>query len=317
MPEVITFGETMVSMIPTEMGHLRYVPNFRRKMGGAESNVAIALTRLAHPAGFVTAFGEDALGHYAYSELLSEGLDLSRVVFDPQHRTGVMFKELLGKYETKVWYYRENSAASHMTASLLDTEYLEGAKILHVTGITMAISQTARQAVLDAVTKAKALGLLISFDPNIRLRLWSREEAAKAILPLLPQVDIIFPGLEESEILFGPGRAEEYIRKYLSLGIEKVALKVGKKGCYVADCQGTHFLEAYPFFDVVDTVGAGDAFDSGFLAGLLEGQSLTECGTMANCMGAMATKSSDDYQMLPTRRELDVLLQKAPPLPDR
>ena len=85
----------------------------------------------------------------------------------------------------------------------------------------------------------------------------------------------------------------------------------------MADCQGTHFLEAYPFFDVVDTVGAGDAFDSGFLAGLLEGQSLTECGTMANCMGAMATKSSDDYQMLPTRRELDVLLQKAPPLPDR
>ena len=158
---------------------------------------------------------------------------------------------------------------------------------------------------------------MISFDPNIRLRLWSREEAAKAILPLLPQVDIIFPGLEESEILFGPGSAEEYIRKYLSLGIEKVALKVGKKGCYVADCQGTHFLEAYPFFDVVDTVGAGDAFDSGFLAGLLEGQRLTECGTMANCMGAMATKSSDDYQMLPTRRELDVLLQKAPPLPDR
>lgn len=317
MPEVITFGETMVSMIPTEMGHLRYVPTFRRKMGGAESNVAIALTRLKHPAGFVTAFGEDALGHYAYSELLSEGLDLSRVVFDPKHRTGVMFKELLGKYETKVWYYRENSAASHMTADLIDDEYLSSAKILHVTGITMAISQTARQAVLDLVERAKKLRLLISFDPNIRLRLWSREEAAKAILPLLPKVDIVFPGLEESEILFGAGDVAGYIQKYLDLGISIVAMKAGKKGCYVTDREGTHFLEAYPFFDVVDTVGAGDAFDSGFLAGLLENQSITECGTMGNCMGAMATKSSDDYQMLPTRQELDVLLEKAPPLPDR
>lgn len=99
----------------------------------------------------------------------------------------------------------------------------------------------------DAVAKAKALGLFISFDPNIRLRLWSKEEAAKAILPLLPEVDIVFPGLEESEILFGPGSAEEYIEKYLKLGIKKVALKVGKKGCYVADGQETHFWKRILF----------------------------------------------------------------------
>ncbi len=317
MAEILTFGETMVSMTPCDMGPLRYVDRFQKKIAGAESNVAIGATRLGHTARFVTALGDDSLGRYVYRELLGEGVDLTGTVFDPGHRTGVMFKERLGRYETKVWYYREDSAASCLSPSSLTEDLFRDVRLLHVTGVTMALSESCREAVAHAMRLAKSLNIPVSFDPNIRLRLWTKEEAAAAILPVLPMVDIFLPGLDECALLFGEGEIDRYTQAMRGLGIEFAAIKAGKKGCWVMDGDLLRFLDAYPFFDVVDTVGAGDAFASGFLSGVLEGRPIEECGAMANCMGAMATKTADDYQTLPDRRELDVLLQKAPKPADR
>ena len=317
MAEILTFGETMVSMTPCDMGPLRYVDRFQKKIAGAESNVAIGTTRLGHTARFVTALGDDSLGKYIYRELLGEGLDLNGVVFDPEHRTGVMFKERLGRYETKVWYYREDSAASRLSPSAITESLFQGVRLLHVTGVTMALSQSCRETVLHAVRMAKSLGIPVSFDPNIRLRLWTQEAAAAAILPILPMVDIFLPGLDECALLFGAGEPDQYAQAIRGRGIRVAAIKAGKKGCWVMEGDTLRFLDAYPFFDVVDTVGAGDAFAAGFLSGVLEGRPMEECGALANCMGAMATKTADDYQTLPDRRELDVLLQKAPKPADR
>lgn len=312
MTDLVTFGETMVSMTPTELGALRYVGGFRAKIAGAESNVAIGAARLGLRAKFVTALGDDSLGRLVYGELLREGVDCADVRWDAAHRTGVMFKERLAPRETNVWYYRENSAASHMTPDILPDGLLRGTRILHLTGVTMALGWSCREAVFDAAQRARAAGVTVVFDPNIRLRLWSAEAARESILALLPDVDVLLPGVDECALLFGEDTLEGYAARIRSYGVRCGAIKLGRHGCAVFGENGLETLPPYPFDDVVETVGAGDAFAAGFIAGLAEGRTLAECGAMANCMGAMATKSADDYQSLPTRRELDVLLRKAP-----
>lgn len=312
MPELLTFGETMVSMTPDEMGYLRYVSGFRARIAGAESNVAIGAARLGHTAALASAFGEDALGEFAVSELRREGVDVSLIVRDPSHRTGVMFKERVAPRETNVFYYRENSAASRMTDALIPDSALCTARILHLTGITPALSPSCRESVFALAERAKKFGVRISLDPNFRRKLWSKEEASSTLRALLPYVDVLLPGLDECELLFGTSTLDDSVAAIRKAGISLAAVKLGKEGCAVVDASGATVLPPYPMNDVVETVGAGDAFASGFLSGVLEGKTPVECGSMANCMGAMATRSADDYQTLPDRRMLDVLLCKAP-----
>ena len=312
MAELLTFGETMVSMTPDEMGYLRYVSGFRARIAGAESNVAIGAARLGHSAAFASAFGDDALGDLAVSELRREGVDVSLVVRDPKHRTGVMFKERVAPRETNVFYYRADSAASHMTDALVPDEALRSARILHLTGITPALSPSCREAALTLARRAKEAGLTVSLDPNFRRKLWSEEEASAVLRKLLPFVDVLLPGLDECALLFGTHTLEDAAAAIRSAGIPLAAVKLGRDGCALVGRDGMTLLPPYPMNDVVETVGAGDAFAAGFLSGLLEGKTPADCGAMANCMGAMATRSADDYQTLPDRRMLDVLLRKAP-----
>ena len=312
MPELLTFGETMVSMTPTELGYLRYVEGYRARIAGAESNVAIGVTRLGHSAAFLTALGDDALGELVLSELRREGVDTSGVVRDPEHRTGVMFKERVAPRETNVFYYRENSAASRMTDALVSDELLKSARHLHMTGITPALSENCREACVSLMKRAKDFGLTVSLDPNFRRKLWTPEQAREAMTRMLPYVDILLPGLDECALLFGTDTLEASVEAIRKAGIPLAAIKLGRDGCAVVTAEKMTILPPYPMDDVVETVGAGDAFASGFLSGFLEGKTPEECGGMANCMGAMACRSADDYQTLPDRRMMDVLMNKAP-----
>ena len=308
MLDVVTIGETMVMFSPRGQGRLRYINEFYKSLAGSESNVAIGLCRLGHRAGWISRVGQDEFGQYILKELRGEGVEVSQVRIDKQAFTGIMFKEIRPGRETIVTYYRKGSAASYMNKEDLDEDYIKESKILHITGITPALSLSCREAIYRAIEIAKSHKILISFDPNIRFKLWSEEEARKVLFDITTKCDIILPGLDEAKFILGTSEIEDSIDKFLQLGVKKIAIKIGADGCWVADSQSRAQIPGFNPGVIVDPVGAGDAFAAGFLTGILEGKSLDECGRMANAMGAMALTAPGDYESLPTREELDAFM---------
>lgn len=306
--DVVTFGETMVLFNPETEGPLRYVGTFTKSIGGAESNVAIALARLGHSAGWFSKLGDDEFGRYIKSTIMGEEVDVSRVTIDPKRTTGILFKERFSTVNPNVYYYRKGSAASHLKIEDLDMDYISKAKILHVTGISLALSDEMREAVFFAVTEARKRGVLISFDPNIRLKLWSKEEARETILKMVQLTDILFPGKEEAELLLGLTESEEIAESFMNLGVKTVALKLGKSGCYVKNNETEAFVHGYTVDHPVDTVGAGDGYAAGFLSGYLENLSLTECAQRANAVGAMATLVKGDMEGFPYKDQVEIFM---------
>lgn len=306
--DVVTFGETMVLFNPETEGPLRYVGTFTKSIGGAESNVAIALARLGHSAGWFSKLGDDEFGRYIKSTIMGEEVDVSRVTIDPKRTTGILFKERFSTVNPNVYYYRKGSAASHLKIEDLDMDYISKAKILHVTGISLALSDEMREAVFFAVTEARKRGVLISFDPNIRLKLWSKEEARETILKMVQLTDILFPGKEEAELLLGLTESEEIADSFMNLGVKTVALKLGRSGCYVKNNETEAFVHGYTVDHPVDTVGAGDGYAAGFLSGYLENLSLTECAQRANAVGAMATLVKGDMEGFPYKDQVEIFM---------
>lgn len=306
--DVVTFGETMVLFNPETQGPLRYVGTFTKSIGGAESNVAIALARLGHKAGWFSKLGGDEFGRYIKSTIMGEEVDVSRVKKDDTRTTGILFKERFSTVNPNVYYYRKGSAASHMTVEDLDMDYICSAKILHVTGISLALSEDVREAVFHAVKEARKRGVIISFDPNIRLKLWSKEEAREHILALARLSDILFPGKDEAELLLGTDEPQEVCRLFQEMGVKTVALKLGKSGCYVKNEQEEGFVSGYTVDQPVDTVGAGDGYAAGFLSGYLDNLSLIECAKRANAVGAMATLVKGDMEGFPYRDQVEIFM---------
>ncbi len=310
MMDVVTFGETMVLFNPETEGPLRYVGTFTKSIGGAESNVAIALARLGHKVGWFSKLGQDEFGRFIKSTIMGEDVDVSRVLMDETRPTGIFFKERFSTVNPSVYYYRKNSAASSFKSEDIDLSYLCQAKILHITGISLALSTSFREAIFYAVKEAKKCGVLISFDPNIRLKLWEKEEARKWIIDLAKESDILFPGDDEAELLFGTKDPVEVCRICHDMGIKIVALKLGKKGSYLSSPEFQGEVSGYPIENPVDTVGAGDGFAAGFLSAYLENLSLVDCGKRANAVGAMATLVKGDMEGFPYREQVDIFMGK-------
>lgn len=202
MPQLITIGETMAAFTPDSVGALRYVQNFGIRTAGAESNVAVGLAKLGLEAAWVSRLGTDEFGCFIRNQLRAEGVDCSRVIYDPDHRTGIMFKET-GVGETKVFYYRENSAASHLCSEDVTPALLDGVKVLHMSGITPVLSESCLAMTKAAFALAKEKGVAISFDPNIRRKLWRGQDYAPLIRELTLQSEIVLLGLDEADALFG------------------------------------------------------------------------------------------------------------------
>jgi 2-dehydro-3-deoxygluconokinase len=321
MPEVITLGETMVLLDPATPGPLRYVHEFTKRMGGAETNFAIGVVRLGHSAGWISRLGDDEFGRFILQTVRGEGVDTSQVRIDPHAPTGLFFKERLGE-ATGVYYYRAGSAASRLAPEDIDEAYVRSGRWLHVTGITPALSRTARDAVLRAVAVARAAGLEVSFDPNMRLKLWSREQAQPVFRALAAQCTVLLPGLDEAEIMLDepPGTLLDHVAteaglwevcaRLHALGPRIVALKLGEAGAAASD--GTQIVRARPHqVRVVDPIGAGDAFAAGLVTGLLEGLSLRQALERANAMGAFALTVPGDWEALPSRAQLEAFLAGA------
>lgn len=302
--EVITFGESMVLFSPDSTGPLRYVNNFYKSIAGAESNVIIALARLGHKVGWFSKLGDDEFGRYIQFIIRGENVDTSRVKIDKERNTGILFKERFAHVNPNVYYYRKNSAAGNLSVEDIDEEYIKSSKILHITGITPALSQNAQKAVLKAVSVAKENGVLVSFDPNIRLKLWSLQEAKPVLLKIAKYSDIIFPGIDEGKMLLGLDNPEEIAASFMERGCSTVAVKLGKQGCFVKNKEESHYVGGYVVERPEDTVGAGDGFAAGFLSGMLRNLNIKECGEYANGVGAMATLVRGDMEGFPTFNQL-------------
>lgn len=308
MNQVITIGETMVSFVPQEHIGLSYGPTVKMRIAGAESNTATGLVRLGHPASFVSRIGTDSLGEFILRMIRAEGVDTSHVLRDPKHPTGIMFKELSARRETSVYYYRSGSAASHLRPEDLPEQAIADAKILHFTGITPILSDSCREAIFAAMEIASANGCAISFDPNIRMKLWKNNDYSPLMRDIISRSTYIFTGLEEAKILYHTENIEELADRILSADpTQCFVLKDGSNGAAVCDASGIYRIPPFAC-NCIDSIGAGDAFNAGFLSGILEGKSFMESGTIGAVCGASATESTGDTEGMVTKAELDCIL---------
>ena len=200
---VITLGETMALMDQQGIGDLFHSPSFTLSIGGAESNVAIALARLGIPVRWIGRVGADGFGALIARELRAEGVD-ARIIEDDAAATGLMVKERGTGELIRVRYYRDGSAGSRLRSRDLAASDLAGAGILHVTGITVAVSDSARLAVRAAIDAARVAGVAVSFDVNYRSRLWRDRDAAAILTEFARLADVLFVSSEEAGLL-APG----------------------------------------------------------------------------------------------------------------
>lgn len=315
MPEVITIGESMVMMVADQSDSLQFVTNYTRKIAGADSNVAIGLARLGHEAGWISALGDDPFGTYIRNTIRGEGVDTSQVIFSSEAQTGMLIKELNEIGDPKIFYYRAGSAASRFKPENLSKDYFAGAKLLHITGIFPALSENCFETVLTAIAIAKEQGMLVSFDPNIRLQLWTKDQAKSKLMKIAAQTDLILPGAAEAEILIGSSDFDVVRNVFHELGNRYVVMKDGPHGAHYSSCVNNIPLKGYapgfPVSRVVDTVGAGDGFAVGVLSGILEDLPLHEAVIRGNAIGSMAVKVRGDVEGYPTSRQLHEFLNKS------
>ena len=302
---VVTLGETMALMVPEATGPLFHTPLLRLGIGGAESNVAIGLQRLGTPTAWVGRVGTDSLGDVVIRELTAEGLQV-RAVRDGGAPTGLMIKERRTPANQRVWYYRSGSAGSRLSPDDLPEGLVESARVLHISGITPALSPTAAATVDEAIRRAKAGATLVSFDVNYRRALWPPDTAAAIGRKLVAQADMVFAGEEEAAMLVGAGEAAELAHRLRELGPTQVVIKRGEQGCTAIIDDQLYQRAAIPVA-VVDTVGAGDAFVAGYLHHLLAGASASDrlFGAVRNA--AFVCLSPGDWEGLPRLEDLDLL----------
>ncbi|MHB1594886.1 MAG: sugar kinase [Streptosporangiaceae bacterium] len=309
-PEVVTFGETMAAM--RAGGPLRLGGNLRLSVAGAESNVAIGLARLAHRVAWAGRVGDDELGALVLRTLRAENVDVTGAVTDPTRPTGLILFEQRTADVTRVRYYRSGSAGGALEPGdlphVLVPESAGSPGILHVTGITAALGSSAVSAVRSGVQRAREAGWLVSLDVNYRSRLWSPEQAGDTLRPLATAASIIFGSGPELALLAGDPEADPRAAagELLELGVRTVIVKLGAEGATAYTPDGATAVPARKV-RVADVVGAGDAFVSGYLSGVLDG--LGEAGRLrrAAAVSAFAVGSVGDWEGLPTRSELSLL----------
>lgn len=297
MSVVLTAGETMALLDPVGDGEPAAGMPMTLRFAGAESNFAVALARLGVPVAWISRLGRDPLGDMIERGLAAEGVDVSLVRRDPA-RTGLFVKWRSGG-SSHVAYYRAGSAASRLAPEDVPDEALDGVRLVHLTGITMAISASGRDLVLDLGRRAKERGITVLFDPNFRPALPDTpEEAAARQRDVLPYVDWYLCGEEEARLLWGGGEIPA-----------EAVVRVGARGAIVRG-------EEVPpprLAGVRDEIGAGDAFAAGFAYGLLQGWAPRDCARAGNAIAAYALAGTGDWETLPRLAEVEADLRPAAP----
>ncbi|WP_121641533.1 sugar kinase [Virgibacillus sp. Bac330] len=299
MLDIITLGEAMIVFNPGSTGPLQFVHTFEKRVGGAELNLAIGCSRLGMKTGYISRLGNDEFGRYIHHFIRGEGIDTSQLKLVDGYPTSLNFNERMEDGNVRTFYYRNQSPMKTLTVADLDENYFKHAKVLHLTGIYPAIEDSNIPVMEKAIELAKKHDVKVSFDPNIRLRMWTKEKARVVLEKILPKVDILLTGDDEMEIIMGEKNPQKIIHQARELGISFVAVKLGEKGS-VGYYQGKT-VEAAPVkaSKVVDTVGAGDGFNAGVLYGLSQNWDLNKMMQVANTVGSMVVRVVGDNEGLP------------------
>lgn len=306
--DVITIGDALITMNPQTSGPLRFVNTFERKIGGAELNVAIGCSRLGLKTGWISRLGNDEFGRYILSYARGEGIDTSKVELVNGFPTSVYFKEILNEERINSYYYRHNSPTNVFKVEDIDEEYVKNSKVIHISGVFPAINDTNKDIVLQLVKLAKKNNVVVTFDPNIRLKLWSGEKAKAVLQSFLPFVDVLITGEEEAELLLGSTNMEELIELGKHYDISHIVLKRGEKGAI--GYKGGEIIDASPIISskIVDTIGAGDGFAAGYIYSLINDWSLEKSLSFANAVACYVIGVPGDNEGLPYLEDMAVIL---------
>ncbi|MFE2376691.1 sugar kinase [Streptomyces sp. NPDC059398] len=296
---VVTCGEAMLLMVAEPGIPLERATAFRRSVAGAESNVAAGLARLGHPVRWLGRVGDDPAGRAVLAQLRADGIDTSYAGTDPGAPTGLLLRDSHPARAIDVQYHRAGSAASLLGPEGLTREMLGGAGIVHLTGITPMLSDSAHLATLRLFELAHEAGATVSFDPNVRLKLGSPQRWREVVGPLLDRADLVLAGEDELEVLGGTGP-----ERLLAAGVRTVVVKHRDKS---ASCRTADGAWEQPAFrvPVTDPVGAGDAFAAGFLSGVLRSEPYDVCLRTAAAVAALVVQCVTDTDGLPGRTGLD------------
>jgi 2-dehydro-3-deoxygluconokinase len=300
----------MALLDPLQDGPIDAGSRFRLRVAGAESNFAIALSRLGVRVTWVSRVGRDAFGDLVVRTIASEGVVVRHVKVLSSAPTGIYFKVREGG-RVSVSYYRRGSAASTMSPGDVPDDAWDGVRLVHLTGITMAISPTARELVVNTAELARERGAIVTFDPNYRPALWgSPEEAGAACREILPHTHWTLCGLEEGRAVFGVAGLEELCANLLESGAAGAAVRVAERGAVVDQGTGPVAVEPARVETVVDEVGAGDGFAAGFGFGLLQDWKPADCAAFANLIAASALRGTGDWENCPTLDEVRPFLEQ-------
>lgn len=314
--DVVTLGESMIRLAPPNFERLSQAVSLDIQIGGAESNVAIALSKLGFRTAWLSRLPQNALGERVIAELRRHGVDASGVKMVSGERIGTYFIELATPPRpNRVIYDRAGSAASKMTYDEIDFSVLGAARWVHFTGITPALGASCRDMIERAIDFARSNGSTVSFDVNYRALLWSAQDAAAALEPMLQKCDHVFCAHRDSVNLFGASE-EPYVaarQLHKRFGVKNFVLTLGEDGAIAVQrgadgvLQETHQPQNFKVTQMVDRIGAGDAFDSGFIAGQLWGLPLQECLNYGNAMSAMKITIPGDLALF-SKDEIDALV---------
>ena len=304
---LVTLGETLGLLVAEDVGPLSLARGMRLGMGGAESNVAIGVARLGLPATWIGCLGDDPIGDLIERQLLAERVRCL-VRRDPAP-TALMLRERRTSTAARVSYYRHGSAGSRLRPSDLPDGVVEGAGVLHLSGITPALGPEPAEAVWEAMRRARQAAVPVSVDLNFRSRLWDAATAAPVFRELAAGADILFAGDDEARIALECDAAvgpEPLVEALAALGPSEVVVKLGRRGALARVDGELIEVPAVPVH-AVDTVGAGDAFVAGYLASRLLGRGVRERLSTAAVTGAFAVTVPGDWEALPRPHELTLL----------
>lgn len=292
--DVIALGEPMVEFNQTGDGGGRlYLQGF----GGDTSNFAVAAARQGARAAYLSALGDDPYGRMLRALWDAEGIDHGGVATDAEAFTAIYFvtHDAAGHH---FHFFRRGSAASRMTPAQLDRARIAAAGMLHLSGISLAISASARDTAFAAIDAARAAGTKVSFDTNLRLKLWSLDAAREAIFRAIAACDLCLPSLDDVAALTGLSDADALVDRCHALGAKQVALKLGAEGALVSDGARRERIAALPCTPV-DATGAGDTFGGALVARLAAGDELFAAARYAAAAAALSTEGYGAVEPIP------------------